>query len=159
MTLLSIVCMRIWFARMYDRYDINIRIVTEIWSMKYVHQGESWSWWGERRCSSRKLEDVLVSDGGTLACHWSLVTCSAVRISSLFVSILERSLTISPRDRLKPHAAYLIIAVSKSSSPPKPGSVSNMHTFTWAQSRTLNGCTLWFCIQKEAKIGKRTSNK
>ena len=148
MTLLSIVCMRIWFARMYDRYDINIRIVTEIWSM-----------------STKESPDHVEESGdaapGSWRMSWSVMAArwAAVRVSSLFVSILERSLTISPRDRLKPHAAYLIIAVSKSSSsPPKPGSVSDMHTVTWAQSRTLNGCTLGFCIQKEAKIGKRTSN-
>ena len=70
---------------------------------------------------------------GSWRMSWSVMAArwAAVRVSSLFVSILERSLTISPRDRLKPHAAYLIIAVSKSSSsPPKPCSVSDMHTVT-----------------------------
>ena len=59
---------------------------------------------------------------GSWRMSWSVMAArwAAVRISSLFVSILERSLTISPRDRLKPHAAYLIIAVSKSSSYPLP---------------------------------------
>ena len=115
--------------------------------------------------STKESPDHVEESGdaapGSWRMSWSVMAArwAAVRISSLFVSILERSLTISPRDRLKPHAAYIIIAVSKSSSPPKPGSVSDMHTVTWAQSRTLNGCTLGFCIQKEAKIGKRTSNK
>ena len=49
---------------------------------------------------------------GSWRMSWSVMAArwAAVRVSSLFVSILERSLTISPRDRLKPHAAYLIIA-------------------------------------------------
>ena len=99
MTLLSIVCMRIWFARMYDRYDINIRIVTEIWSM-----------------STKESPDHVEESGdaapGSWRMSWSVMAArwAAVRVSSLFVSIMERSLTISPRDRLKPHAAYLIIA-------------------------------------------------
>ena len=109
---LSIVCMRIWFARMYDRYHINIRIVTEIWSMSTKESPDHDEESGDAAPGSwRKLEEVLVSDGGTLG-------CSEEEVSSLFVSIMERSLTISPRDRLKPHAAYLIIAVSQSSSPP-----------------------------------------
>ena len=131
---LSIVCMRICFARMYDRYHINIRIVTEIWSMSTKESPDH----------DEESGDAAPGSWGCPGQWWRhAVTCAAVRrrVSSLFVSIMERSLTISPRDRLKPHAAYLIIAVSQSSSPPpslRPGSVSDMHTATWAQSRTLD---------------------
>ena len=150
MTLLSIVCMRIWFVCMYDRYDINIRIVTEIWSMKYVHQGESWSWWWERRCSSRKLEDVLVSDGGTLGgSEGIIVICinNGAKPHNLATRQIKTSRGVfnHRRSQYQSPAAPL--------SPPKPGSVSDMHTVTWAQSRSLDsGLILRWSSKKQAKV-------
>ena len=84
--------------------------------------------------SWRKLEVVLVSDGGTLGCSEEegiIVICinNGAKPHNLATRQIKTSRGVFN---------HRSITVQLPSPLPPPGSVSDMHTATWAQSRTLD---------------------